>query len=250
MIIDVLTIFPTMFDSIMSSSILGSACERGLLEFRAHDLRDWTHDRHRSTDDEPYGGGAGMVMKPEPIGEALESIQALEDEPGRIIFLTPSGRPFDQSIAQELASHDRIVLVCGRYEGFDERSLTLADDEISIGDYVLTGGEIPAMVLTDAVTRLLPGVLGDASSAEDESFTDGFLEYPQYTRPPLWRDLQVPDVLRGGNHAEIERWRRLQAVKKTAHRRPELLDGLELTSEERDLADRTRASTGSQPKED
>lgn len=237
MIVDVITILPQMFEAPMSASIVGLARERGLLEFRTHDLREWTSDRHRTTDDTPYGGGPGMVMKPEPLFAAVEAVQSLEDEPGTVIFLTPSGRPFDQAIARELSGHERLVLVPGRYEGFDERVLSLADLELSIGDYVLTGGELPAMVVTDAVTRLLPGVLGDDESSTEESFSDHLLEYPQYTRPASFRGMDVPDVLRSGDHARIAEWRREQAVRKTARVRPDLLASASLTPEERAAVD-------------
>ncbi|MBI5231163.1 MAG: tRNA (guanosine(37)-N1)-methyltransferase TrmD [Coriobacteriales bacterium] len=237
MIVDIVTIFPQMFEGPMSVSIIGLARERGLLEVRTHDLRDWTHDRHRTTDDTPYGGGPGMVMKPEPLFEALDAVQRLEDDPGFVVFLTPSGRPFDQRLARDLSSKERLVLVPGRYEGFDERALSLADLELSIGDYVLTGGELPAMVVTDAVARLLPGVLGDDESSTEESFSEGLLEYPQYTRPARFRDMDVPEVLRSGDHARIAAWRREQAVRRTARRRPELLASASLTAEERNVAD-------------
>ncbi|MDR3686861.1 MAG: tRNA (guanosine(37)-N1)-methyltransferase TrmD [Coriobacteriia bacterium] len=237
MIADVITIFPDMFEAPMSASIVGLARERGLLELRCHDLRDWTHDRHRTTDDAPYGGGPGMVMKPEPLFEALDAVQELEDEPGYVVFFTPSGRPFSQAIAIELAEKERLVFVCGRYEGFDERALTRADLELSIGDYVLTGGELPAMVVIDAVSRQLPGVLGDDESSVDESFADGVLEYPQYTRPASFFGMDVPDVLRSGDHGRIAAWRREQSLRKTVRVRPDLLAGLSLTQAERAIVE-------------
>ncbi len=236
MIIDIVSIFPGMFEGPLSTSIVGLARERGLLEVRCHDLRDWTHDTHRSTDDSPYGGGPGMVMKPQPLFESVEAVQALEDEPGRVIFFTPAGVPFSQSIAEELADVERLVMVCGRYEGFDERALSLADLELSIGDYVLTGGELPAMVVVDAVSRLLPGVLGHEDSASDESFSDGLLEYPQYTRPAVYRDSEVPEVLRSGDHPRVAAWRREQSILKTARVRPELLAHASLSDAERRMA--------------
>ena len=190
--VDVLTIFPEMFDAPMSASIVGLARQKGLLNLHLHNLRDWTRDRHRTTDDAPYGGGPGMVMKPEPIFEALDSIRTLDADPGIVGFLTPAGRRLTQRFVQELAHETRLILVCGRYEGFDERVFALADFQISIGDYVLTGGELPAMVVVDAVARLQPGVLGDELSAADETFTEGLLEYPQYTRPSEYRGLEVP----------------------------------------------------------
>ena len=237
MIVDVITIFPEMFGGPMSASIVGLARERGLLELRCHDLRDWTHDRHRTTDDAPYGGGPGMVMKPEPLFESLDCIQQLEDEPGFVIFCTPSGVPFSQDLALSLAEKERLVFVCGRYEGFDERTLSAADLELSIGDYVLTGGELPAMVVIDAVSRHVAGVLGDDESSVDESFADGLLEYPQYTRPRVFRDMEVPAVLLGGDHAKIAAWRKEQSLRKTARVRPDLLAGLSLSAEERTLVE-------------
>lgn len=237
MIVDVVTIFPGMFEAPMSASIVGLARERGLLELRCHDLRDWAHDRHRSTDDAPYGGGPGMVMKPEPIFEALQAVQMLEDTPGYVVFFTPAGTPFSQGLALELAEKERLVFVCGRYEGFDERALTLADLEVSIGDYVLTGGELPAMVVVDAVSRHIPGVLGDAESSVDESFAEGVLEYPQYTRPPSYHGMDVPEVLRSGDHARIAAWRREKSLRKTARVRPDLLAGLSLSDAERAIVD-------------
>ena len=237
MIADVITIFPDMFEAPMSASIVGLARERGLLELRCHDLRDWTHDRHRTTDDSPYGGGPGMVMKPEPLFEALDAVQELEDEPGFVVFFTPSGVPFSQAIATQLAEKERVVLVCGRYEGFDERALTRADLELSIGDYVLTGGELPAMVVIDAVSRLLPGVLGDDESSVDESFSEGLLEYPQYTRPASFHGMDVPEVLRSGDHGRIAAWRREQSLRKTVRVRPDLLAGLSLSQAERAIVD-------------
>jgi tRNA (guanine37-N1)-methyltransferase len=231
-IVDVLTIFPGMFEGPMSASIVGLARERGLLELRCHDLRDYTHDRHRTTDDAPYGGGPGMVMKPGPLLEALDAIEDLEDEPGFVVFFTPAGTPFSQEIALELAAKERLVLVCGRYEGFDERAVTSADLELSIGDYVLTGGELPAMVVVDAVSRHIAGVLGDEESAADESFSDGLLEYPQYTRPQEFRGASVPAVLLSGDHGKIAKWRREQSLRKTARVRPDLLARASLTPEE------------------
>ena len=241
MIIDVITIFPGMFEGPMSASIVGLARERGLLEFRTHDLRDWAHDNHRTTDDYPYGGGPGLVMKPEPIFEAVEAVQLLEDDPGTVIFFTPAGRPFTQELAETLAETERLVMVCGRYEGFDARVLSLADLELSIGDYVLTGGELPAMVVADAVSRHVPGVLGDEESAVEESFSQGLLEYPQYTRPAEYRGLGVPDVLRSGDHARIAAWRRAESIRKTALQRPDLLARASLSDAERALAERFAA---------
>ena len=220
--IDVLTLFPGMFPGPLDESIIKRACESGRLRLGIRDLRDYTHDRHRKVDDRPFGGGPGMLMKPEPLFEAVE---ALRGEKTRVILTSPAGRPFRQEIAQELAGEEHLLLVCGSYEGFDERVREcLADDELSIGDYVLTNGALPAMVIIDAVTRLLPGVLGDDESSVDESFSDGLLEYPQYTRPAEFRGMSVPEVLLSGDHAAIERWRREQARMRTGQMRPDLLE--------------------------
>jgi tRNA (guanine37-N1)-methyltransferase len=220
--IDVLTLFPAMFAGPLDESIIKRARTKGLLDLKVHDLRDWTHDRHRTVDDRPFGGGPGMLMKPEPIFEAVESLRR---DGTKVILLSPAGRKFDQQIARDLAEQKDLLLVIGHYEGFDERlRQSLADDELSIGDYVLTNGALPAMVVIDAVTRLLPGVLGDDESSRDESFSHGLLEYPQYTRPAEFRGMKVPDVLMSGNHAEIEKWRREQAKLRTKQRRPDLLE--------------------------
>lgn len=235
--VDVLTILPEMFDAPMSASILGKARQSGALELFVHDLRDWTHDRHRTTDDYPYGGGPGMVMKPEPLFEAHDAIQAMAETRATVIFMTPAGRRLDQPAVRGLSAESRLLFVCGRYEGFDERALSLADVELSIGDYVLTGGELPAMVVIDAVTRLLPGVLGHSDSAVEESFSDGLLEYAQYTRPPEFKGMKVPDILTSGDHGRIERWRRLSAIEKTARLRPDLLAHASLTDDEREHVD-------------
>jgi tRNA (guanine37-N1)-methyltransferase len=219
--IDVLTLFPAMFAGPLDESIIKRARQKGLLDLKIHDLRDWTHDRHRTVDDRPFGGGPGMLLKPEPLFEAVES---LKRETTRVILFSPSGRKFDQNVARELAQQEDLLLITGHYEGFDERVReALVDDELSIGDYVLTNGALPAMVVVDAVTRLLPGVLGDDESSHDESFSAGLLEYPQYTRPADFRGMKVPEVLLSGNHAEIEKWRREQAQLLTQARRPDLL---------------------------
>jgi len=219
--IDVLTLFPAMFAGPLDESIVKRAREAKLLDLKIHNLRDWTHDRHKIVDDRPFGGGPGMLLKVEPLFEAIESLQR---EKTKVILLSPSGRKFDQSIARELAQSEDLLLVCGSYEGFDERVReALTDDELSIGDYVLTNGALPAMVVIDAVARLLPGVLGDDESSRDESFSHGLLEYPQYTRPAEFRGMKVPDVLVSGNHAEIEKWRREQAKARTKENRPDLL---------------------------
>ncbi|MDE3066773.1 MAG: tRNA (guanosine(37)-N1)-methyltransferase TrmD [Verrucomicrobiota bacterium] len=218
--IDVLTLFPAMFAGPLDESIVKRARGAGRLDLKIHNLRDWARDRHKTVDDRPFGGGPGMLLKPEPLFEAVES---LSDERTRVILLSPAGRTFSQAVARELAGERHLLLLTGHYEGFDERVReSLADDELSIGDYVLTNGALPAMVVIDAVTRLLPGVLGDEASAQDESFSRGLLEYPQYTRPAEFRGMKVPGVLVSGNHAEIEKWRREQARLRTRQRRPDL----------------------------
>ena len=219
--IDVLTLFPAMFAGPLDESIIKRAREAGRLDLTIHNLRDYAHDRHKTVDDRPFGGGPGMLLKPEPIFEAVESLARAGT---RVILLSPAGRPFSQAIARELAEREHLLLVSGHYEGFDERvRQKLAQDELSIGDYVLTNGALPVMVIIDAVTRLLPGVLGDAESAQEDSFSQGLLEYPQYTRPADFRGMKVPEVLLSGNHAEIARWRAEQARLRTAERRPDLL---------------------------
>ena len=219
--IDVLTLFPAMFAGPLDESIIKRARQAGLLELQLHQLRDWTHDRHKTVDDRPFGGGPGMLLKPEPIFEAVES---LKREKTRVVMMSPSGRKFDQAIARELAQQEHLLIVTGHYEGFDERIREgLADDELSIGDYVLTNGALPAMVVIDTVTRLLPGVLGDDASSTEESFSHGLLEYPQWTRPAEFRGMKVPDVLVSGNHAEIAKWRAEQAKKRTQEQRPDLI---------------------------
>lgn len=220
---DILTIFPGMFRGPIEESILKRAQEKKLVEIAVHDLRKWTRDKHNTTDDRPFGGGPGMLMKPEPIFEAVEDLK--RDAPGaRVVLLTPQGRKFNQQAAQELAQQKHLILVCGHYEGVDERvRQALVDDEISIGDYVLTNGALAAIVVVDAVARLVPGVLGHADSAKDESFTSGGLEYPQYTRPAEFRGMKVPEVLVSGDHAAIARWRAEQSRQRTRERRPDLL---------------------------
>jgi len=220
---DILTLFPGMFRGPLEESILKRAQEKKLVQIAVHDLRRWARDKHRTTDDRPFGGGPGMLMKPEPIFEAVEELK--REAPGaRVVLLTPQGRPFNQPTAQELARQKHLILICGHYEGVDERVRTaLVDDEISIGDYVLTNGALAAIVVVDAVARLVPGVLGHADSAQDESFTSGGLEYPQYTRPAEFRGMKVPDVLVSGDHAAIARWRAEQSRRRTRERRPDLL---------------------------
>ena len=219
--IDVLTLFPEMFAGPLDVSMVARARKAGLLDLQVRNLREWTHDRHKTVDDRPFGGGPGMVLKPEPIFEAVE---ALAGDKTRVLMMAPTGRPFAQAIARELAQQEHLLFLCGSYEGFDERIRTLAHDELSIGDYVLTNGGLPTMVVIDAVTRLIPGVLGDDESASDESFSHGELEYPHYTRPAEFRGMKVPEVLLSGNHAEIEKWRREQARVRTKNRRPDLLN--------------------------
>ena len=232
---DVLTLFPDIFTSYLNESIMKRAGEKGLLEVKLHNIRDFTSDAHRTVDDYPFGGGAGMVFKPEPLFKAMDFLRE-DGEHRKVILMTPQGRPFSQSIAETYAKETkRFVFICGRYEGIDERVKTLVDEELSVGDYVLTGGELAALAVIDAVTRLVPGALGDERSVEDESFSWGLLDYPHYTRPREYRGLTVPDVLLSGNHREIERWRRKQALKKTVEVRPDLIDGVELSGEDREI---------------
>lgn len=232
---ETLSVFPEVFAPYLDASIMGRAQRAGILDFAAHDLRDWTHDRHRTVDDAPFGGGQGMLMKPAPIFEAVEAISAEGPRP-HVVFFSPCGRRYDQSCAEALSHEERVLLVCGRYEGMDERAYELADDVFSLGDYVLTGGELAAMVVIDSVVRLLPGALGDAMSAKDESFSDGLLEYAQYTRPASYRGMDVPEVLLGGDHAKVDAWRRRSAVERTARWRPDLIEGADLTPDELALA--------------
>ena len=230
---DVFTLLPDVFPPYLESSILQRARQRGRIEVHVHNIRDWTHDRHHVTDDEPYAGGGGMVMKVEPVFEAVESVLG-SDDCCPVILLTPQGRVFNQKVATELAAHPRLALICGRYEGVDERIRQhLATDEISIGDYVLTGGELPALILIDALTRLIPGVLGDPDGAADDSHAAGLLEYPHYTRPPEFRGWRVPEILLSGDHAKIAKWRREQSLLRTLERRPDLLETAELSEKER-----------------
>jgi tRNA (guanine37-N1)-methyltransferase len=239
---DVFTLFPEIFSSPLQESILKRAIEAGHLEVQLHNIRDYTADKHHITDDYPYGGGGGMLMKPEPVFSAVESVLGIGNEASGmrqttavpIILLTPQGRPFNQDIAWELSKHDRLALICGRYEGFDERIReNLVTDEISIGDYVLTGGELAALILIDAIIRLRPGVLGDPEGPLDDSHTGRLLEYPQYTRPPEFRGLKVPEVLLSGDHAKIDRWRREQSLLRTVQRRPDLIAAAKLSDADR-----------------
>ncbi len=219
--VDIVTIFPRMLEGFLGESMLRRAARSGRVAFRLVDLRDFTHDRHRTTDDRPYGGGPGMIMKPEPFFEAVDSLRTPD---ARVILMSPQGRRFTQAVARELAAERHLILLCGHYEGVDERvRIGLANDEISIGDYILTNGALAAAVVADAVVRLRPGVLGNAEGTAEESFSESLLEYPQYTRPPEYRGMRVPEVLLSGNHEDIRRWRRLQALARTAERRPDLL---------------------------
>lgn len=243
--IETLSTFPGMFDSIMGSSMMRIAQEKGILEFAAHDLRAWTHDRHRTTDDDPYGGGQGLVMKCEPIFEAYDEIAAAGEGEPYTIFLSPTGEPFSEALATELSARDRLLFVCGHYEGIDERAYALADRTVSIGDYVLTSGELASMVVIDAVVRKIDGVLGDEAGAIDESFYDGLLEYPQYTRPASFRGMGVPAVLLSGNHAAVERWRREMSLERTARLRPDLLASANLDATDRAFLASLSADDGS-----
>jgi tRNA (guanine37-N1)-methyltransferase len=241
---DVFTLFPELFPQYLETSILGRAQQAGLLEVQVHNIRDHATDRHKVTDDEPYGGGGGMVMKPEPIFAAVESALGTPTNIP-VILLTPQGRVFDQAVARELSAHPRIALICGRYEGVDERVREhLATDEISIGDFVLTGGELPALILIDAVARLLPGALGDPDGAVTDSHAGGLLEHPHYTRPQDFRGWEVPEVLLSGDHAKIAAWRRQQSLLRTARQRPDMLDETELSKADQKLLSSDQKETG------
>lgn len=248
---EVFTLLPDVFSPYLESSILQRARQRGLLDVRIHNIRDYTHDRHHTTDDTPYGGGGGMVMKPEPVFEAVEAVLGLmsvQTQPVEVpvILLTPQGRVFTQRVAEEYARYERIALLCGRYEGVDERIRAhLVTDEISIGDYVLTGGELPALIVIDAIARLLPEVLGDPTGAEDDSHSMGLLEYPHYTRPPEFRDWKVPDVLLSGDHAKIEKWRREQALLRTFAKRPDMLEKAELSEADKKFIENLKSESDS-----
>lgn len=236
--IDIVTLFPDMFLGPFQESIIKRAQDRGLLEIGLHQLRDFTTDRHRTVDDTPYGGGAGMLMKPEPIAAAITSVRRNNPD-AKVVLLSPQGEPLSQQLAQEFSAMSGLILICGRYEGVDERvRTTLCDYTVSIGDYVLSGGELAAMVVVDTVTRLLPGALGSSHSAADDSFSDGLLEYPQYTRPVVFNDLTVPEVLLSGNHAEIARWRRQESLVATARTRPDLLKTARLSDKDRSYLSR------------
>lgn len=238
--IDVLTLFPEMFEGVLGSSILKKAAEKGAAEYHTHNFREFSDNKHQSVDDYPYGGGAGMVLKPQPIFDALEQIAAptSEGKKPRVILLCPQGKRFTQKKAEELASEEQLVFVCGHYEGYDERIREFAvTDEISIGDFVLTGGELGAMVIIDSVVRLLPGVLGNEDSPVLDSYSSGLLEHPHYTRPADFRGMKVPDVLLSGNHKHIEEWRQKESLRRTYERRPDLLDSYELSPSEKKWLD-------------
>ena len=228
----ILTLFPELFTSVLSATMLQKGQERGALQFALHNIRDYATDKHRVTDDAPYGGGQGMVMKPEPVVAALEALGSGPARPWRIL-LSPQGQPLTQARAAALATRDQLVLVCGRYEGVDERVRAFVDQELSVGDFILSGGEVAALVVIDAVSRLVPGVLGCSDSATIESFSEGLLEYPQYTRPPEFRALQVPEILLSGDHAAIARWRRQEAQRRTFERRPDLLERAAMNAADR-----------------
>ena len=233
---DILSVFPEMFESPFNCSILKRARDKGIVEIHLHNIRDYAKNKHKMTDDAPYGGGGGMVMKVEPIDEALTSIIPSRDDNTSVVLLTPQGDTFDQNIAEEMSAYSRIVLICGHYEGVDERVRTyLVDKEISVGDFVLTGGELSAMIVVDAVIRLIPDVLGNNESASFDSFSTGLLEYPHYTRPGSYRGWQVPDILLSGNHREIQTWRRKESLKRTYLRRPDLIEKIKLSEEDRKI---------------
>ena len=268
---DIFTILPEVFPIYLDTSILKRARERSLIDVRVHNIRDYTHDKHHTTDDTPYGGGGGMVMKPDPIFEAIESVLGSQPVPSNsrrtaqspspqtqpvtdadtrqgipVILLTPQGRVFTQRVAEELSQHEHIALLCGRYEGIDERVREhLVTDEISVGDYVLTGGELPAMILIDAVSRLIPGVLGDPTGAADDSHSMGLLEYPHYTKPPEFRGWKVPDILLSGDHGKIEKWRREQALTRTFNKRPDMIEKAELSETDQKFIDSLKTDTRS-----
>jgi len=246
--LDIVTIFPEMVEAGLAVGVVGRARQSGLLDVIVHNLRDYTTDRHRVVDDVPFGGGPGMVLKPEPLFTAVEAIEAGRGRPGSVLLMSPAGMTFSQQHARRLARETHLVILCGRYEGIDERVREhVATEEISIGDYVLSGGEVPALVIVDAIARLVPGVVGDEQSVEGDSFTRGLLDYPHYTRPAEFRGHRVPDVLTSGHHAEIRAWRRREAVRRTAARRPDLLVSAELDAEEREFLREELERTGGTP---
>jgi tRNA (guanine37-N1)-methyltransferase len=238
---DIVTIFPRMVEAGLAEGVISRGVERGLLDIKVHDLREFTVDRHRSVDDVPYGGGPGMVMKPEPLARAVEDIRARRGDPDTVVLLSPQGRRFTQAEAARMSALRHVALLCGRYEGMDERIRTLvATEELSIGDYVLSGGELPALVIVDAISRLVPGVVGDTRSVEEDSFSRGLLDYPHYTRPSEFSGAKVPEVLMSGHHEQVRRWRKKTAIQRTLERRPELLDTAAMDDEERALLDEIR----------
>ncbi len=239
--IDILTLFPEMFSGVFDTSILKKAREKGKFTYRLVNFREYTENKHHKVDDYPYGGGAGMVLSPQPVYDAVESIQNDRETDPRIILMCPQGEQYNQRKAEELAKEEHLIFICGHYEGYDERIRKLVTDEISIGDFVLTGGELGAMVVVDSVVRLLPEVLGNKESAPQDSFSTGLLEHPHYTRPADFRGMKVPDVLLSGNHAKIEQWRREQSLKRTFERRPDLLHHVQLTEEDKNFLERLRS---------
>ncbi|OFW02045.1 MAG: tRNA (guanosine(37)-N1)-methyltransferase TrmD [Acidobacteria bacterium RIFCSPLOWO2_02_FULL_68_18] len=245
---DIVTIFPRMVEAGLAEGVVGRGIERGLLDVKVHDLRAYTTDRHRTVDDVPYGGGPGMVMKPEPLARAVDDIACRRGTPGAVVLLSPQGRPFTQGEAVRLSRLSHVVLLCGRYEGVDDRvRTTVATDELSIGDYVLSGGELAALVVVDAVSRLVPGVVGDAQSVEEDSFSRGLLDCPHYTRPPEFAGQKVPGVLLSGHHEEVRRWRKMTALRRTLERRPELLTSAALDEEERAMLEKIRQEQEREP---
>lgn len=243
MIFEILTLFPEFFSSPLKQSVVGKAIARGIIQVSAHNLRDYTLDKHKTTDDSPYGGGHGMVMKVEPMALAIEALKAGRPD-ATVVMTTPQGERFNQKTAAEFAALPALIIICGRYEGYDERIRAFADREVSVGDYVLSGGEIPALAIVDAVSRLVPGVLGEPGSSESDSFSAGLLEYPQYTRPEEFRGMAVPEVLLSGNHALIEKWRRREALKRTFLKRQDLIPLAELTDEDRAFLEELKRGNG------
>ena len=238
---DILTLFPEALSAYLEASLLGKAVEKGLLQVQLHQLRDYALDKHRRVDDQVYGGGEGMVMKPEPLAAAIEAIRK-DYQKGRVIYLSPQGRKLEQGVVRELFGYSEILLICGRYEGVDERILEgWVDEEISLGDFVLAGGELPALAIVEALARLIPGVIGNPGSLREESLADGLLEYPHYTRPPVFQGRSVPEILLQGNHAEIQRWRRVEALKRTLKKRPDLLEKTKLSPEDQKLLARLKS---------
>ncbi len=243
MIFDILTLFPQMFLSPLEESIIGKAREAGKITINLFNIRDYAEGKHRVTDDNPYGGGKGMIMKPEPIIRGVEALQASKPQ-AWVVLMTPQGTPLRQEVVRSLAHHARLIIICGRYEGVDERVRAVVDEEISIGDYVLTGGELAALVLVDAVARMIPGVLGDEGASEDDSFSQGLLEHPHYTRPREFAGEKVPEVLISGDHQAIEQWRRAEALRRTWERRPDLISRARLSDEDQRILEKLKRSSG------